>query len=140
MSNMIYTYEVTRSLDEDMIKDILTTAIEGGISYWACLGNDDPNWIAARDKYKAEHNEAPCYCDVAYELLSNNKSVIFYDEQDDDTKLELSMGKFLLGCGLFEEHYRSLKEAFDDASFDAWDADAIIQYALFREVIYGQNV
>ena len=141
MSNMFYTYEVTRSLDEDMIKDILTTAIEGGIGYWACLGNDDPDWIAARDKYKEEHNDYPCYCDVAYELLSNNKSVIFYDEQDDNTKLELTMGKLLLGCGLFEEQYKTpIIQMFDNASFDAYDADCIIQYALFGEVIYGQNV
>jgi hypothetical protein len=53
------SYQVTHTLDKEELKDILTTAIEGGISYWACLGNDDPEWIAARDRYEKEHKEIP---------------------------------------------------------------------------------
>lgn len=133
-----YKVSYTRCLEDDEVKDILTTAIEGGIGYWACLGNDDTDWIDARNSYKETHNEWPCYCDVAFDLLNNNKCVVFYDEQDDNKKLLLDKHQFIIGCQSFEEHKGcSIKHMLEDGDFDAWDADAIIQYALFGDVIYG---
>ena len=134
----MFEYDVKHQLDDGEIKDILTTAIEGGIGYWACLGNDDPDWVETRDKYKVDHNEYPCYCDVAFELLNNNKVVVFYDEQDDGKQLLLTKENFINGCRLFEEHKgKSINLMLEDGEFDAWDADMIIQYALFGDVIYG---
>lgn len=134
----MFEYDVKHKLDDEEVKDILTTAIEGGIGYWACLGNDDPAWAEARDKYKAEHNERPCYCDVAFELLNNNKAVVFYDEEDDDKQLLLTKENFINGCKLYEEHVgKTIHTMLDTGEFDANDADMIIQYSLFGEVIYG---
>lgn len=132
------SYQVTHTLDKDELKDILTTAIEGGISYWACLGNDDPEWIAARDRYEKEHNELPCYCDTAYEVLISGHAIILYDEQDDDKRYELYWEDLMKGLRLFEENQNSsIHQSLEDGSFDAIDADMIIQYAIFDEVIYG---
>lgn len=127
------------NLNEETIKDILTTAIEGGIGYWACLGNDDPIWVKTRDNYIESHNgERPYYCDVAYDVMNSGNAVIFYDEEDDDTRFELTMSKFMDGCKLYEDKTGTkINDSFDDGSFDACDADMIIQYALFGEVIYG---
>ena len=131
-------YVVKHKLDDEEIKDILTTAIEGGISYWACLGNDDEAWENARTSYKERTNEIPYYCDVAFDVMNNGQAVIFYDEQDDDKKLAMSFGDFLNGCRLFEEKTgKCIHQMLDDGDFDAWDADMIIQYAVFGEVIYG---
>lgn len=132
-------WNIQRGLDETEIKDVLTTAIEGGIGYWACLGNDDEEWIKARTEYKEAHKETPCYCDIAYDVMfKNHKAVIFYNEQDDDKPLYLTKDKFRDGCRLFEESRgKSIHQMLDDVEFDAEDADCIIQFALFREVIYG---
>ena len=56
-------FSVNHSLTEHDILDILTTAIEGGIGYWCCLDNTDPDWVAARQQLKEETGDAPCYCD-----------------------------------------------------------------------------
>ena len=66
---MEYTYTITRTLKEEVLLDVLTTAIEGGIGYWACLLNDDKDWVAARKQWKTEHNDTPCYCDVALQVM-----------------------------------------------------------------------
>ena len=71
-------------LEEDVVKDILTTAIEGGISYWACLGNDDKHWIEQSKLYKEKTGECPYYCDTALNVMLNGYAVILYDEEDDN--------------------------------------------------------
>lgn len=135
----IITFSTQHTLTESDVKDILTTAIEGGIGYFLCLCNDEPDWIEARKNWKAKHNnEIPCYCDVAYELMSTGKSVKFEDQEDNDKPLYLTMGNLKKGCALFTEHTgRSIHKMLDESDFDAEDADMIIQYSLFGDVIYG---
>ena len=131
-----FSWTTKHSLDEEQIKDLLTTAIEGGIGYWACLGNDDPNWISTRDKLK-QTQEDVFYCDTAYELLVNDLPVILYDEQDDDKKLHLTWDKLIKACQTWEEdNGKNLKEEIDNGNFDAYDADCIIQLAVFNDVVY----
>lgn len=138
---------VTHKLEKDDILDILTTAIEGGIGYWACLRNDDPDWAEGRKQWKEEHkNDAdptPCYCDVAYKVMEMGKAVKFTDAEldDDDPDLEyweLTMEKFLKGCSQYiQVTGKDIKKAMDESDFDAEDADMIIQYALFGELVFG---
>ena len=125
-------------LDEAGVKDILCTALEGGIGYWACLLNDDPDWVAARDKLKAATGEKPCYDEVAYEVLSTGHSIFFEDAEDDEEKYELTWVGLMEGLRLFEEmRGKSLYYLIEDGDFDADDADAIIQLAIFKEIIFG---
>lgn len=132
-------WNIQRSLTKEEIKDVLTTAIEGGIGYWACLDNGNSDWVKAREDYKRTHKESPCYCDTAYDMMfKNNKAVIFYDIQDDDKPLYLTKDKLRDGCRLFEEiHSKSIHQMLDDGDFDAEDADCIFQFALFGELVYG---
>lgn len=134
---MEYTYTITRTLKEEVLLDVLTTAIEGGIGYWACLLNDK-DWVAARKQWKAEHYDIPCYCDTALQVMKNGKAVKFEDAEDEDEVWELTMEKFLNGIKMYEEKRgRNITKIIDDCDFDADDADCIIQYALFNEVVFG---
>ena len=132
------TIQVNHELTKEIMLDILTTAIEGGIGYWSILLNDDPKWEKASKQWKEEHNgETPCYCDSAYKVMENGDAIRLEDV-DDGNIYELTMEKFLNGCKLYiEKTGKDIKKAMDESNFDAWDADAIIQYALFGEVIYG---
>lgn len=130
-------FSVNHSLTEQDILDILTTAFEGGIGYWCCLDNTDADWVAARQQLKEETGETPCFCDVAYRVMKNGQTVKLEDEEE-GTVLELTLEKFQQGCTKYtEETHRDIHRTIDNSEFDAEDADMIIQYALFGELIYG---
>ena len=134
------TYEVTakRELSASDVKDILTDAIEGGIGYWACLRNDLKDWEDAREECRKELNDTPCYCDVAYKLLSTGRSVWFEDAEDEDERYELTWDKLVNGCKQWEEwKHTSLPYALEECDFDSEDADCLIQFALFNDIIFG---
>lgn len=132
------TFKVKHELTEGDILDILTTAIEGGIGYWCCLDNEDPDWVAARAQWKTEHNnETPCYCDVAYQVMKNGKSIKLIDEEDESV-YEITMEKFQQGCAKFAENFgKNIHKMIDDSEFDADDADAIIQYSAMGDIVFG---
>lgn len=138
------TFTVEHGLTEGDVLDILTTALEGGIGYWACLDNTTDEWVEARAQWKAEHNnETPCYCDVAYQVMKNGKAVVFIDEEesaesDEEVTYELTLEKFIQGCSKYSAWCgKDIHKMMQEAEFDANDADGIIQFALFGEWIYG---
>lgn len=61
--------------------------------------------------------------------------------QEDDSVSELTLDKFLTGLRLWIENERAfeLTDAgrLDVCQIDAAAADAIIQYALFSDIVYG---
>ena len=134
-------YTVEKVLTEDQIDDILTTAIEGGISYWACLLNDDPMWVKAEEELKEEGK--PLYWSrVAMRVLFGGETIKFIDaeEDPDDPELEIwkmDLYKFKQGCILFEKERGSIEKMLDDGNFDAIEADCLIQYAVFGEIVFG---
>ena len=131
------TFGVQHGLTEEDVLDVLTTAIEGGIGYWCCLDNTDPDWIEAGKQWKEEHNDIPCYCDTAYQVMKNGKAFKLIDEED-ETVYEITLEKFLQGCAKFtQELGKDIHRSIQNSDFDAEDADMIIQYAAMGEVIYG---
>ncbi|WP_206459416.1 hypothetical protein [Anaerovorax sp. IOR16] len=109
------------------IENIVITALEDGIGYWACLNNTTTEW-----------NEKPENMPIsqwATELLLTGKSITFDDAEWDNFKDEkLNLEKLLKGIAL------NIQERPDDCDLDNMDAttaDCIIQFALFGEVIYG---
>lgn len=139
-------YTIERTLSEENIKDILTTAIEGGIGYWAILDNSTPDWFEASINYGNRTGEKPCYCDVAYDLLSNGKEVVLIDAETEDIDnpsdkevYRLTMDKLIKGCQSWEHLTgKNLQKAIEEMDYDAEDADSIIQMSLFNgEIIFG---
>lgn len=123
-----YSINVKRDMrvtSED-IDDIMTTALEGGINYWC--------------------NEAEvvgeCLGEYASEQISKGGTLILHDAESEDT-WELNIEKLLRGISLaIEEEYLADYEWYDADSIDTCQidgdvADAIIQFAIFEEIIFG---
>lgn len=110
-------------LDNECIDDIMATALEGGITYWC-------NNAEVVGEYLGEY---------ASEQISRGGVLKLHDSEEDKT-YELTLDKFLDGLAkvISERGLDVLYEGKVDASsIDAEDADAIIQYAIFGEVVYG---
>ena len=45
-------FTVEKILTVEDMDDIMTTALEGGIGYWACLDNSTPEWEKAERQLK----------------------------------------------------------------------------------------
>ena len=122
--------------DED-IEDIVVTAIEGGIGYWACLDNSGERWI---DTPKDES-----YAETATKILLEGDGVTFLDDEDHDTSWVLTLEKLMKGIEMYLNSDRGLgcldgsnvSVVIDTCQIDAEAADMIVQYALFGELIYG---
>lgn len=110
-------------LDNECIDDIMVTALEGGITHWC----DDAEVVG---DYLGKY---------ASEQISRGGVLKLHDSEDDET-YELTRDKFLAGLAkvVGERGLDVLYEGkIDSSNIDAEDADAIIQYAIFGEVVYG---
>ena len=118
--SVVITFVVT---DED-IDDIMSAALDGGITYWC-------NRAEVVDEYLGEY---------ASEQISRGGTLKLYDIED-GTVSELTLDKFLNGLRLWIENERAFELTdpgrLDVGNIDALAADAIIQYALFNDVVYG---
>ena len=108
------------------IEDIIVTAIEGGIGYWACLDNTNDYW-------KSQPKDMPV-SQWATELILSSRSVMFIDTEDESERWELTLSKLLNGIKL--NHINRPHDS-DLENMDSTTADCIFQYALFKDVIYG---
>lgn len=124
--------EIEVNLTEQDIQDIVIIALEGGIGYWACLDDTD----ASGDKTTSEW---------AADVLLTGGSLTFTDAEGDpddpDTESwTLTLDKLLNGIKLYFEdgcHVKVEDNSIDTSDIDANDADCIVQFALFGEVVYG---
>lgn len=108
------------------VDDIITTAFEGGITYWC-------------DRAQVMNGDNKHY---ASEQVSRGAAVILHDSEEDE-KHVLTLGKFMRGLAkAIEGNYYSSyewfnKDSIDTCNVDAEVADVIVQLALFDEVVYG---
>ena len=105
------------------IDDIMCTALEGGINYWCGKAKVVGKYLG----------------DYASEQISRDGTLKLYDAESGE-EFELTKEKFINGLTKFLEDGRSdliSQGVIDTCCLDACDADAIIQYALFDEVVYG---
>lgn len=123
----MFKIEFTKSqeLTEEDITDIIITALEGGIGYWACLDNTGEEFENAPKEEAVSETTA--------RILLNNGSVTFIDEEDEYARYELTLEKLLNGI----EKYAQENGGIDMDYLDAIMADVIVQYAIFCEVVYG---
>lgn len=118
--------EITLSISDEDIDDIMCTALEGGITYWC--------------------REARMVCDYlgeyASEQISRGGELILVDIESDD-EYTLTKQKMLNGIRLaisnhyYEDYKWWNSNGIDTCNVDADVADAIIQLALFEDIIYG---
>jgi len=132
MANQKSVYEVevqaTVRLTSQDIDDIMSALLDGGITAEWCKRVD----VIGQRKGEYASDEIS---------RGNQLSFYLYDEKAPRT---LDLSRFLSGVRLWMEHSGRLlvSEDNDDAyidagEIDAADADAIVQYALFGELVYG---
>ena len=111
------------NLTQQDIDDIMVSALEGGINYWC-------REAEVVGEYLGEY---------ASDQISRGGSLILHDSESSD-KWELTLEKFLNGVKLYFEdgcHVQVEDNRIDAGDIDAGDADCIIQFALFGEVVFG---
>ncbi len=132
MANQKSAYEVevqaTVRLTSQDIDDIMSASLDGGVTAEWCKRVD------VMGQRKGEY---------ASDEISRGNQLLFY-LYDDKAAHALDLHRFLAGVRLWIEHSGRLPvienddDAYIDAGeIDAADADAIIQYALFGELVYG---
>ena len=118
-------------------RSILTTAVEGGICYWASVETYNPDM-----------------CDDTLDLGPKCSATIVEDEDGAESKtldtatIRKAMSKLSKGGGYrpdgtapewwTKKWRKAYKECADGSwDFDASDADVVVQVAVFGEVVYG---
>lgn len=117
---------ITFVLTADDIDDIMTCALEGGINYWCSKAK-------VVGEYRGEY---------ASEQISRGGTLELYDSEEDEV-YELNIEKFMQGFKTWIENGYDYNGALstngkvDTSLIDANDADTIIQFSLFDEIVYG---
>ena len=118
-------------ISDEMIEDILCTAFEGGITYWAenisCKDNDDMKKVGGwKHEYltKTKKKDAVMYihdAETGEKYPMTKKSIIDALQKMDNPKYQYTkaLNRILIGQS------------------DADDADIVVQTACFGEVVYG---
>lgn len=115
--------QIEVNLTQQDIDDIMVAALEGGINYWCRKAE-------VVGEYLGEY---------ASDQISRGGSLILHDAESSD-KWELTLEKFLSGVKLYFEdgcHVQVEDNCIDAGDIDANDADCIVQFALFGEVVFG---
>ena len=124
----------TIKFTEEDLNDILCSCFEGGCSYWCCIDNDTMEWDEAKEMLRKNGNTYPTIEDIMLQIMIDNRAVRLIDEED-DVVLFMTLNSFLKGIELsITEGFWSGEETMD---VDGVVGDAIIQYAVFGEQIYG---
>ena len=115
-------------ISDKEVVSIYTTALEGGIGYWAIA-----------DEYKWQYLYEDWENDIVHPLEPDQVLVVLSDTEDDDFKDEqLTPAKIRAGVKLLIEKYPHMYQILDDQfHVDADGADAVVQLGLFGEIVYG---
>lgn len=120
---------------EDNIEDIMCTALEGGINYWAYYNRNDREYLSY-----IESGDEP-FSELCTKILLDGGWVWLIDSYK-DTYYSLTIDKLMTGiqrwidCG-YDMYGAVDGDELDCGSIDSECADCIIQLALFGEIVYG---
>lgn len=119
-------------LTKQDLEDIVVGAFETGIGHWAGISN-----MLADGTTITEHRPVGkdlAFSEIIFQLLLDGKGVVVYDIEDTTEMSVLTLPKLLEGIKkqLTGNLY---PKSIDD--MDAEDYDCIVQYALFKEIVYG---
>jgi hypothetical protein len=111
------------------VVNIYTTALEGGIGYWAVC-----------DEYKWQYLYEDWEKDIVKPLEPDQALVVLSDKEGTDFEnVVLTPAKIKDGAKLLIERFPHLYQILDSDEFhvDADGADAIVQLGIFGEIVYG---
>tara|TARA_R100000697_G_scaffold83665_1_gene95720 strand:+ start:134 stop:502 length:369 start_codon:yes stop_codon:yes gene_type:complete len=115
------TIHVAIELDHEFLSDVLTTAVSGGITYWADVTEH------AKDLYEIAPN-VEMRMEFEPQALSSDHIAIGIRKAMERTP----------GCAMHIRRRITQAVQYQDAScIDAGDADVIVQLAVFESIVYG---
>ena len=124
---------ISLEITDEMIEDILCCAFEGGITYWAdnvsCEDKEDMKKVGG---WKHEY--------LTKTKKKDAKLIIWTNEEYNGDKYPITKKSIIealekMGNPKYK-HTKTLGRILD-ATYDAWDSDAVLQIACFGEVMYG---
>lgn len=133
-----YTFDVQYTLGEQDMNDVLTTAIEGGIDYWAQyveinraadLTVVSAHVVDAEDAADDPENVKVLVIDAMIVARGVQMILSAHASNDDDERTK---------CTIRRDLFDQVMSLFTpDIDVDADAADCIVQAGLFGEVVYG---
>ena len=138
----VYRLKVETSYDftQEELDDILCTAFEGGITYWcekAYLKGGEAMWnrLNALPKPEGHWDKEEGY--FLHEAVTRGFTLEIYPDDEDVEMVELNLCNFTQGLKMYIENYGRKLDHDDICGMDAYGADAVVQYAVFGELVYG---
>lgn len=117
-------------ISDEMIEDILCSAFEGGITYWAnnvsCQNREDMKKVGG---WKHEY--------LTKTKLKDAKLIVHTIEDGQVAFSKKSIIDALQKMDTPEYKYTKALKRLLFGGWDAWDADIVVQTACFGEVVYG---
>ena len=124
------TINYTIPISDELIEGILCTAFEGGITYWAenvsCKDREDMKKVGG---WKHE-----------YLTKTKKKDAVMYIHTVEGGKVKITKSLILEALQEMDKPENKCTKALGrilDETYDAWDADIVVQMACFGQVVYG---
>lgn len=141
--------QIVVKLTDGDVDDILCTALEGYMmSCWAVIDNTTEAWKRAEEDLKAKGQELYMSTVVA-KVMENGGCINIEDAEGEgcencynedgtpENPWKLSKSRFIRGVQLYIQHRGDIKAKLEDGTFDDVEADCLMQYAVFDDVIFG---
>lgn len=140
---------LTNPENEEMLNYLVCDFVNDGISYWAELDLSTQKYNDAKRSLVELGRKNICFEDVLTQLLLTGETLPIVDREDEDGQAYyLTLGTLAYGVAMYREYQNDdtvdaiakltdeeLEEFFED--LDGADADLIVQYALFDDIIFG---
>lgn len=120
---------------KEFLEDTFTTAIEGGINYWFIVTHYSPDkHIATGEEEEDTGNFSDAYITLDTDVIHDGilKLIKLAETGYGDIPPESDVGRLATAL---RSHYETHGYRYLD--LDAGDADIIVQYALYDELVYG---
>jgi hypothetical protein len=129
-------------IDEQAVRDLLTTAFEGGSNYWYTI-NTDETVLAKGMTYKDFQEDGKHTIKDSYhhplELIPfvEGCAICIEDEYEDNKACMLDRQKIINGLTVMATDYPKHFADFMSDNADADTGDVFLQCCIFGECIYG---
>jgi hypothetical protein len=121
---------IKHELSTRLVADLIVTAFEGGSNYWIDRGEYDDEVLVN------ELCHSPTYDCPEYWDRGGAMSLYADDEPDVEPDLHLSLVTIQAALNN-DELANGIKARIVAEDYDANDADVVIQFAVFGEIVYG---
>lgn len=145
-SPVVIEFATVHKLTRDVIANILTDGLWIGYCAWDDIDYDKADYESAKADLLAEglSNDQICIEDVQAKMLENGKRLRLHEVDHSSKTGWHTLGLEDLVRGLCEYGKKPINGTLEDvlqgdpnAQLDANDYDAILQYAIFGEIVIG---